>query len=95
MIVLLVAALLAQAADGVSFYGMMENGGSELNPIVAWAYEQHHLLPLALKVVLGAYLVYFYRVVRGSGKALVSVLTFSLVIGILGLLSNAYQVGGH
>jgi hypothetical protein len=84
---LLVAAIITQTTDLLTFYPMLAAGGVELNPFVVWMYEQHPLMPAVAKAVLISYIAFLYYIgIRRRWLAVVLLLAF--VVGVIGTISN-------
>jgi len=86
-VALIVAVAVAQYADAVTFYDMMEVGGREYNPIVVALYERDTSAPMILKIGLIFYL-WCLAYIAPSRWFIRVVLILAIVAGVLGAWSN-------
>lgn len=88
LIVLVVAFCVLQVVDGLTTWAILEDGGRELNPLVAWSIEHMGRLPgivLAKACAIAAALLIAWSAIGNGASA-------SVVMIVLLLLDALYAV---
>lgn len=79
MIYLLAAFIALQIADGITTYLVINKGGYEKNPIVAWGMKQIGLVPalVAYKGLgIGLGFAFYHYADHGGGHVLITLIAF-------------------